>query len=71
MIKCKRIHENDCKSRWELVKKYEFSWEKAKKKVRGSAIPPNLWNFFYLVTIGSYSYIVVPLCHFLHISIHL
>jgi len=27
---------------WELVKKYEFSWEKAKKKVRGSTTAPYL-----------------------------
>jgi hypothetical protein len=41
-----------------------FYWEKEGEKVEGEH-PASLFVTFFLVTIGSYSYIVAPLCHYL------
>jgi len=44
------------------VKSKAFYWKKSGKKVEGE-YPASLFVTFFLVTIGSYKYIVVPLCH--------
>jgi hypothetical protein len=44
------------------VKSKAFYWKKSGKKVEGGRYT-SLFVTFFLVTIGSYKYIVVPLCH--------
>jgi len=44
------------------VKSKAFYWKKSRKKVEGGRYT-SLFVTFFLVTIGSYKYIVVPLCH--------